>query len=261
MAKVSIGLVIGLAAAISLTPGVRAQMQQQGAGTPPAAKAPSGPAPVHDLSGVWNTNGRGNPGNSWTRDPAPLTPWGQAKFKEAKSSNGGEYTLDQTNDPVIAKCYPPGTPRIYMQPFPFQIVQTPTEIIFLYEYDHTVRHVALNQPIPTDPDPTYMGTSVGKWTDDTTLVVDTVGFNDGTWLDRIGTPHSDQLHVTEKFHRLDKDNMDLEVTMVDPKALTKPWGGTYHFRVHPDWHIMEQVCTDNGTFASFEKNEDKGSTK
>ena len=248
MAKAAI--VVGLAAVICFSPSLRAQ------GKPAAAaQATSEPAPKRDLSGVWNSIGF--LGNAWTKEAAPMTPWAAAKFKEVKSSNGGPYTLEETNDPVITKCFPPGTPRIYMQPFPFQIVQTPAEVIFLYEYDHTVRHVALDQPVPTDPDEiTYMGTSVGHWENDTTLVVETVGLNENTWLDRVGTPHSDQLHVTEKFHRVDKDHLDIEVTMVDPKALTKPWGNTIHYRLHPEWKIMEQVCPDNADFLGFE-NPDK----
>jgi hypothetical protein len=245
MAKAAISVVVSLAVMICFSPSLRAQ-GQRGA----APKAPSGPAPTRDISGVWNTVGF--LGNAWTKDPAPLTPWAAAKFKEVKSSNAGGYTIAETNDPVITTCYPPGTPRIYMQPFPFRIVQVPGEVIFLYEYDHTVRYVPLDQPLPADPDPTYMGTSVGHWADDTTLVVDSVGFNEKTWLDRLGTPHSDQLKVTESLHRLDADSMDIQVTMVDPKALTKPWGGVVHFRLHPDWKIMEQVCPDNLTFTNFE---------
>jgi hypothetical protein len=250
MPKLSIFVVIGLAVTIGFSPALRAQGQQAA-----AAKAPSGPAPTHDLSGVWNSIGF--LGNGWTKEPAPLTAWGAAKFKDVKSSNAGTYTLDQTNDPVITNCYPPGTPRIYMQPFPFQIVQTPTEVILLFEYDHTVRHISLDQPVPEDPDPTYMGTSVGHWENDTTLVVETVGFNEKTWLDRLGTPHSDQLHVTEKFHRVDKDRLDIEITIVDPKALTKPWGNTIHYRLRPTWKIMEQVCPDNASFLNFEKTDEK----
>jgi hypothetical protein len=250
MAKTVVFAVVGLAVTTCFLPGLKAQGPQAA-----AAKAPSEPAPTHDLSGVWNTVGF--LGNAWTKEPAPMTPWAAAKFKEVKSSNAGTYTLDQTNDPVITNCFPPGVPRIYMQPFPFQIVQTPTEVIFLYEYDHTVRHVALDQPLPTDPDSTYMGTSVGHWENATTLVVETVGFNEKTWLDRIGTPHSDQLHVTEKLHRVNKDNLDIEVSMVDPKALTKPWGNTIHYRLHSDWKIMEQVCPDNVSFVNFETPDQK----
>jgi len=217
------------------------------------ATPPPGPAPVRDISGVWNAS-RGI-GNSWTKEDAPLTPWGVAKFKESKSSNGGPYKLDQTNDPVITKCLPPGVPRIYMQPFPFQIVQTPKETLFVYEYDHTVRHIRTDGRQHKDPDPSYMGESIGHWEDDTTFVVDSVGFNEGTWLDRAGHPHSDQLHVVERFHRVDSDNMEIAITMEDSKALTKPWSQTIYYRLRPTWEIEEQDCAENSDFVNFENGE------
>lgn len=224
---------------------------------PAEAKTPSAPAPVHSLIGVWNANDppamRRFIGNTWTPEGPSLTPWGEEKFKEAKASNGGTYTLETTNDPVISRCYPPGVPRIYMQPFPFEVAENPGEILFIYEYDHSVRHVMMDVKHPDDVDPTYMGNSVGHWEDDNTLVVDTIGFNEKTWLDRIGHPHSDQLHVIERFHRVDHDHLQIQVTMEDPKAMTKPWSQTISYILKPEWHIMEQVCTDNEDFLKFEK--------
>ena len=182
-----------------------------------------------------------------------MTAWGQEQFKLSKSSNGGPYTLEQTNDPVITKCYPPGTPRVYLQPFPWQIVQTPKETIFLYEYDHTVRHVFTDgRKHPEDVTPSYMGDSIGSWDGDT-FVVDTVGFNDRTWLDRVGHPHSDQLHVIERFQRVNLNDLEVDITMEDAKALAKPWTVHLGFQLRADWTLEEQVCPDNGDFVSFEK--------
>ncbi len=159
-----------------------------------------------------------------------MTPWGTEKYNANKPSNGPRtHSLKETDDPVLRQCLPPGTPRIYLQPFPFQIVQTPKEIIMIFEYDHTVRQIFMDgRPHPEDVTPTYMGHSIGKWEGDT-LVVDTVGFNEKTWLDRDGHPHSDQLHVIERFHRVDRDNMTIDLTMEDPKALAKPWKSTVEF--------------------------------
>ena len=84
-------------------------------------------------------------------------------------------------------------------------------------------------------------------------MVDTVGFNEKTWLDRTGHRHSDQLHVIERFHRLDRDNMQIDITMEDPKALTKPWVSQLTYQLRPDWTISELVCTDNAGFLGFEK--------
>ena len=237
-------------------PGAPGAQGNAPAGNPPQRR-PSGPIAgpphdPHDLSGVWNMRGGGGAGGFGRVTPA-MTPWGEQRSKESKSSNGGKYTLQETNDPVITKCFPPGVPRIYLQPFPLQFVQTPKEVIMLYEYDHTVRHVFTDgRKHPDDLTPTYMGDSIGRWEGDT-FVVDTVGFNEKTWLDRIGTGHSDQLHVIERFQRLNQNDLELDVTMEDSKALAMPWNVHLQFQLHPDWTIAEQVCADNGDFVSFEK--------
>ena len=228
----------------------RAQGQQG------ASKPASPPAAPRDLSGVWNArNPRGtNLPESWGKVAPVLTPWGAEQFKLSKASNGGEFTLDKTNDPVITKCLPPGVPRIYIHPFPMQISQTPKEVLMLFEYDHTVRQIFIDgRKHPDDVSPSYMGHSIGTWEGNDTLVVDTVGFNDSTWLDRAGHRHSDQLHVVERMKRADRDHLQIDITMEDPKALAKPWQGQMFFELHPDWDILEQVCTDNADFLGFEK--------
>ena len=220
--------------------------------------APSGRAPVRDLTGVWERHspeGVFASGATYTKDPPELTPFGQQEFKKAKNSNGDRYMLDETNDPVLTKCYPPGVPRVYFHPYPFEFVQTPKEIIMLYEYDHQVRRIYTDgRPIPTDPDISWMGSSVGHWEGNDTLVVDTVGFNDKTWLDRLGTPHSTQLHVIERFHRVDQGHLELQVTMIDPKTLAKPWVGTLYYQLRPDWELGEISCS--GDYLDFSKFED-----
>jgi hypothetical protein len=243
-------------AGVALSSALPAQTGQQGGSAKPAAA--SAPAPEHDLSGVWNMHAppaqRRFFGNTYTAEPPDMTSWGTEKYNAAKPSNGPRtHSLKETDDPVLRQCLPPGTPRIYLQPFPFQIVQTPKEIVMIFEYDHTVRQIFMDgRPHPEDITASYMGHSIGKWDGDT-LVVDTVGFNEKTWLDRDGHPHSDQLHVVERFHRLDRDNMTMDLTMEDPKALAKPWKSTLYFQLKPDWDIMELACTDNGAFEDFEK--------
>jgi hypothetical protein len=229
--------------------------QQPGSAKPAAASAP---APEHDLSGVWNMHStpaqRKYTGSTYTAEPPEMTPWGQEKYMVNKPSNGPRtHSLKETDDPVLKQCLPPGTPRIYLQPFPFQMVQTSKEILMIFEYDHTVRQIFMDgRAHPEDITPTYMGHSIGKWDGDT-LVVDTVGFNDKTWLDRDGHPHSDQLHVVERFHRVDRDDMTIDINIEDSKALVKPWKTQLNFQLKPDWDIMELVCTDNGAFEDFEK--------
>src|SRR5258708_7035499 len=97
--------------------------------------------------------------------------------------------------------------------------------------------------LPSDPDLLWMGTSVGKWVDDRNFQVETVGFNQKTWLDRLGHAHSDQLKVTENFRRLDRDHLELDIKMEDPKALAKPWVTTFYYANRPNWELGEISCS------------------
>jgi hypothetical protein len=255
------GLWIGMASLLvllALPCGLRAQHGDSAkSSTSPA------PAPIHDLSGVWmmkNPPGSNRGFTNYTftdpkTDSPALTAWGEEKLKEAKPSNGGAYTLDQTNDPVLTKCYPPGTPRVYFHPYPFEFLQAPKFLLMDFEYDHTVRRIYTDgRPLPSDPDPTWMGTSVGHWDGPTTFVVETVGLNEKTWLDRLGHAHSDQLRVTERFRRVDADHLQLDITMTDPKALANPWAATlYYENKQLSWELGEISCSgDYLDFSQFE---------
>ena len=225
------------------------------------AQTPAQPAPANaptmsvntDISGVWNAM-RGNYDTaSFSRGDPPMTPWGQAQFNAAKPSQGPRgVKLTETTDRVY-KCSPPGMPYIYLQLFPMQIVQTPKEVIELFEYDHTVRHIFVDgRKHPADLTPSYNGHSIGHWEGDT-LVVDTVGLNGKLWLDRVGHPDSDQMHVIERIHRVDDKTLQVDFTFDDPKSYVKPWTALMRFRLRPDWEIIEDVCEDNFAFESFEK--------
>jgi hypothetical protein len=251
-------IVLAGVASIALSSALPAQTGPQSGMAKSAPASASAPASPHDFSGVWNM--RATPaqrkflGSTYTADPPEMTPWGTEKYMGYKPSNGPRtHSLKETDDPVLKLCLPPGTPRIYLQPFPFQIVMTPKEMIMIFEYDHTIRQIFLDgRPHPEDLSPTYMGHSIGKWDGDT-LVVDTVGFNERTWLDRDGHPHSDQLHVIERFHKTDGENIIDDVTIEDPKVLLKPWKTQLNFQLKPGWDIMELACTDNAAFEDFEK--------
>lgn len=222
-------------------------------------------AGVPDLTGVWNM--RGSPTTrylSWgfSAQEPPMTSWAQDRFKLTKPSFGPR-SFEDSNDPVnpttvsAVGCFPPGFPRIYLHPFPMEIIQTPGRVIEFFEFNHFVRQIFTDrQTHDTSLGPTWMGDSIGHWEGDT-LVVDTTGFNDKTWLDRAGHPHSDQLHVTERIRRVDKNTLQDELTFEDPKAYTRPWGGQLTFQLHPTWHIGEMVCEDNVNFDEFLKNEAK----
>src|ERR1044072_6204468 len=97
--------------------------------------------------------------------------------------------------------------------------------------------------VPTDPDELWMGTSVGGWENNTTFKVETVGFNEKTWLDRLGHAHSNQLKVTERFRRVDMDHLEIDITMEDAKALAKPWTTTFYYERRTNWELGEISCS------------------
>jgi hypothetical protein len=209
-------------------------------------------AASRDISGVWNATAGVYGFASFSKDDPPMTPWGQAQFQAAKPSQGPSgVKLSETNDRVY-KCSPPGMPYIYLQLFPMQIVQTSKEVIELFEYDHTVRHIFIDgRKHPADLTPSYNGHSIGHW-EGGTLVVDTIGLNGKTWLDRLGHPDSDQMHITERIHRVDENTLQVDFTFEDAKSYLRPWTAQVRFQSHSDWDILEHVCEDNLAFESFE---------
>ena len=127
---------------------------------------------------------------------------------------------------------------------PFQIVQTPAVTAILFENQHTFRIIHTDGRIhPKEVDPTWFGDSVGTWQADT-LVVDTIGLNDRTWLDTAGHEHSDQLHLVEKFQKIDNNNIKWTVTFEDPKFFTEPWSITLPI-TRQNTEIMSYSCEEN----------------
>ena len=142
-------------------------------------------------------------------------------------------------------CLPGGIPFGTLLPFPTKIIQTPGLIVMLLEADGTLRQVYTDgRRHPADPQPLWMGYSVGRWEGDT-LVVDTRGFNDKAWLDGLGHPHSEDMRVTERFRRRDFGHMDVQITIDDPKTYTKPFSVKVTHRLLPDTDIMELYCAEN----------------
>ena len=157
-----------------------------------------------------------------------------------------------TNDPANLYCDRLGFPREDLYNLRgLQIVQTQNELLMLYEYDQAWRTIWTDgRTFPKDYtdtlEPRWYGYSVGKWVDDTTLVVETVGADERTWIDNGGRPHSDELRVEERFHRVNHDILELTVTIDDPKIYTKPWLALDKSPLRlqpPDFDIREQVCS------------------
>lgn len=240
MRKYRMIVVLGLPVLLASFSLALAQMAEQSESQEPHTKAPA------DLSGLWMVHPSAAAYSSFafTKEVPPLTAWAEEKYKAAKPVFGpNKTTPKQSNDPVYG-CFPPGLPRIYLHPKPIEIVQLPDEVIMMFEYDRIVRHIYTDgRPHDEflDP-PLWMGDSIGKWDGDT-LVIDTLGFNDKTWLDRAGLPHSDALHVTERMRRVDHETLTDDITIEDPKAFTKSWTAQTRFQLRPDLALdWEGVC-------------------
>jgi hypothetical protein len=168
----------------------------------------------------------------------PFTPEGLELFKERRANN--------SKDDPEGYCLPAGVPRYTGTPYPFQIIQLPDRLVILYEgASHMYRVVLMNVEHSKDPDPTWLGESVGYWEGNDTLVIDTVGFNGRTWLDYVGHPASDRLHVIEKLRRPDYRTLVYQATIDDPKYYTKPWTTSFNVKFQPGWEIKEYVCLEN----------------
>ena len=172
-------------------------------------------------------------------DEAPIRPEAAELFrKNAEIARGGNTRVTQ--------CLPMGVPLADIFTFaPFKIIQAPGVIVMMYEVDNTHRQIYTDgRKLPADPQPSWLGYSVGHWEGDT-LVVDTVGFNDRTWLDAAGHPHSEALRVQERFHRRDFGHMDLQVTIDDPKMYLKPITVKVTELLIPDSDVLENFCAEN----------------
>lgn len=193
-----------------------------------------------DLSGVWSGV---QEADTFSGGDLPLKPWAAEKFRSVKPGYG-PHASALSNDP-LQDCLPPGFPRILLVPFPMQIVQVPGEVIMLFEYDHYVRQIYTNRREHLKGlQPTWMGDSVGHWQGNT-FVVDTIGLTEKSWLDQVGHPHSDELHVIERIRRIDRETLEDDLTINDPKAFTKSWMGKRVFKLRPGWHLMEYICEDH----------------
>ena len=225
----------------------------------------AGPAPVHDISGVWDPGDAGIEGGGFgvlARAQLPYTPAGLEAMKSHKSASTVDPT--ESNDPTL-KCDPQGMPREDLQEFrTIQVFQTPIKVAILYTFNKIWRVIWLDgRELPKDPEPRWYGYSVGKWVDDTTLQVETVGFNDSTWVDQPGHPHSDQLRVEETFHRTDRGHLQMSLKVNDPKMYTKPWFALNKMLLElqpDDFDVREFICAPS-EFQEYNKEVAGGAPK
>ncbi|MBZ5575074.1 MAG: hypothetical protein LAP40_00775 [Acidobacteriia bacterium] len=214
----------------------------------PAPRLPDGHPDLGNAKGSWNPRIIENiagvgPGQA-SRSPVdykvdvPFQPWAKAVYEERLANL-------QKEDPE-SRCLPPGIPRMMATPFPFQVYQLPDRVIFLFEGGaHIWRTVYTDgRAHPKDPNPTFVGDAVGHWDGDS-LVVDSAGFNDRTWLDQDGHPHTEALHVIERYTRIDEMTLQYQATIDDPKAYTRPWTISYKIPWSPGTELLEYICQEN----------------
>jgi hypothetical protein len=255
--------ILVLAALAALAMSSHAQwLQYPTPGTPRKANGePDLEAPVArtaegkpDLSGIWSLDPACPPTGC---DQAVADYVGGPEFRNFGASLPGglpyqpwaadlvkKRTADAGKDDPIAACKPGGALRILTYPPPRKIVQLPTLVVILSERDVTFRQIHLDgRPLPDNPEPTWNGYSVGRWEGDA-LVVETIGLRNDTWLDRSGSPSTDAARITERYRRSSYGRLDVEVTVDDSKAYTKPWTVTLYHIIQPDTELLDYHCTD-----------------
>ena len=199
-----------------------------------AAEAP-------DISGVWWATSYSPKIELVGGGDLPYTAEGKAAYDRNIAALKDGSLIDNAR----RYCVPDGVPRILATPYPFEIVQTPGQTTILYEMNHTIRVVAMDQPLPSDqallPYPYYSGHSVGHWEGDT-LVVETAGYNDKTFLDATGAPHSDSMHTVERIRKVDANELEDVVTVHDPQMFTRDWSARFVYAQRNDARLQDYVC-------------------
>jgi hypothetical protein len=198
-----------------------------------------------DFSGVW----------SIVRSPArlttvagatpPLNAAGQAIYAKRRAAAArGDRSFDETS-----KCLPPGLPRLMLVNQPFEILQRDKVVYFIHQLNRLPRRAYFGEQLPDDPDPLYLGFSVARW-EGATLVIESAGFREGTLLDDSGLPHSEVLHLTERYQLRAGGALHVRFTVDDPKTFTRPWDFQADYVKLPGYEIPEQVCSDKQAAAT-----------
>ena len=207
------------------------------------AKPPPGPAPKRDVTGVWQYQAPGgSEGLAPDKDMAPMTPWAQERY-DAEKPGYGPKASPNGNDPIL-RCDPMGFPRVMFSLGPFEFVSALGRMLQFFEREHEWRPIWTDgRSLPTDPDPTWYGYAIGHWEDDYTFVVESAGYNERTWLGSTGYPHTEEMHVTERYHRLDRDTILYDITVSDAKAYARPIVAPQRImKLRPREEIEELVC-------------------
>ena len=201
-----------------------------------APEVPRRPDGRPDLSGIWrSTSSRSLTDLSAGSVQVPFQPGAAALYKQRLANKGQGRPSE--------RCLPRGVPSMMLaRQHPWKFVQTPDAVIILFHDSLHYRQIFTDgRPFPADPSPTWLGYSIGRWDGDT-LVAETIGLTEETWLDEGGHPHSEALRVTERFRRRTAGTMDVDVTIDDPMAYTRPWTVTVRFELVRNADLGEDVC-------------------
>jgi hypothetical protein len=219
----------------------------RGAQQPLPVGTPGGPIYIppanQNISGVWWIQRYSPKLEIVGGGELPWTPAGLKKYQE----NQAALKAGTLKDEARRVCVPDGVPRILVNPYPFQVIQTPGQVTLVYELNHVIRPILLDKPLPPADEleifPYYSGHSVGKWEGDT-FVIESAGFNEKTFLDATGAPHSDQMRVVERWKRVNDKNLEVVATITDPAMLTRPVQVRYVYDLHPEVRLEDYNCGD-----------------
>jgi hypothetical protein len=240
--------IVALASILVVSSGAAAQR-----GAAPAA--PSVPHDPKDLSGVWTKTWRTL---TLSAEAPPFTAEGKARFDANKPSYGPHAIPPALGNDPTGFCDPLGLTRnliLEVSVYPMEIVQTPKRVLQFFEWAHAWREIWTDgRPLPTNPEPRWLGYSVGRWEGDT-FVVRSNGFDDRTWIDHFGNPHSDQMTLEERYRRVNRDTLELIMTLTDPVIFTRPWvSEPKNFRLAPAGREINELFCVPSEEQAFNKN-------
>jgi hypothetical protein len=221
--------------------GAAVAMLVAGALEAPAADAATGAAASPDISGVWWATTYSPKVQIVGGGDLPYTAEGKAAYDKNIAALKDGSLIDQAR----RFCVPDGLPRVLATPYPFEIIQTPGQTTIIHELNHAIRVVAMDKPLPSDqellPYPYYNGHSAGHWEGDT-LVIETAGFNDKTFVDATGAPHSDAMKTVERIKKVGANQLEDVITVHDPVMFTKDWSARFVYTQRNDLRIQDYVC-------------------
>ncbi|HTY92857.1 MAG TPA: hypothetical protein VMC02_03145 [Steroidobacteraceae bacterium] len=231
-----IGCLTWLAAVLAGAPAL-AEVNPHASDAAPLFEQPAAGTP--DFTGKWAIVSPGGHLLTTAGSEPPLNAAGKALYAKRRSAlKSGDHRIDP-----VSTCLMHGIPRLLLAPYPFLILQTTRNVSFVHEVNHTFRIIYWNHPPPEDVDPTYLGSASARL-DGRTLVIDSSGFNDLTWLDYAGLPHGEKLQVEERYTRVDPDTIHGTVTITDPDFYTAPWTARFTLKRQPGMALKENVCMD-----------------